>query len=217
MKILIIEDDLNLVATLKDVLESSGYQVDFFISLEEIGDYIILNTYDLVILDLMLGRYNGLDFLRSVRDDIKTPILILTAKSTKEDVMRGFDLGADDYITKPFDMDILLARIRARIGRTKKEVTYKNAKFDFDRYLIRKNGQRVQLTSSEVKILKYLYENKGVFLTKERILLNTLNSYDVGERAIVSHIYNIRQKILEIKADDPIENKWKVGYRWKED
>lgn len=73
MKILIVEDDLNLVATLRDALESNGYQVDYFMSLEEIEDYIILNTYDLVILDLMLGRYNGLDFLRSVRDDIKTP------------------------------------------------------------------------------------------------------------------------------------------------
>lgn len=217
MKILIIEDNISLVATLKDVLTSNNYQVDCLLSLEDIDDYIILNSYDLIILDLMLGKYNGFDFLKTVRDDIKTPIIILTAKNTKEDIMKGFGLGADDYITKPFDMDILLARIKARIGRLDQGVYYKNTKFDFDRFLISKDTDSVQITSTEACILKFLYENKGIFLNKDKILSNTLSSFDTSERVVVSHIYNIRQKLLEINADDPIENKWKVGYRWKED
>nr|WP_276939967.1 response regulator transcription factor [Helcococcus sueciensis] len=217
MKILIIEDNINLVATLKDVLTSNNYQIDCLLSLEDIDDYIILNSYDLIILDLMLGKYNGFDFLKTVRDDIKTPIIILTAKNTKEDIMKGFGLGADDYITKPFDMDILLARIKARIGRLDQGVYYKNTKFDFDRFLISKDTDSVQITSTEACILKFLYENKGIFLNKDKILSNTLSSFDTSERVVVSHIYNIRQKLLEINADDPIENKWKVGYRWKED
>ena len=217
MKILIIEDNINLVATLKDVLTSNNYQIDCLLSLEDIDDYIILNSYDLIILDLMLGKYNGFDFLKTVRDDIKTPIIILTAKNTKEDTMKGFGLGADDYITKPFDMDILLARIKARIGRLDQGVYYKNTKFDFDRFLISKDTDSVQITSTEACILKFLYENKGIFLNKDKILSNTLSSFDTSERVVVSHIYNIRQKLLEINADDPIENKWKVGYRWKED
>ncbi len=217
MKILIIEDNISLVATLKDVLTSNNYQIDCLLSLEDIDDYIILNSYDLIILDLMLGKYNGFDFLKTVRDYIKTPIIILTAKNTKEDIMKGFGLGADDYITKPFDMDILLARIKARIGRLDQGVYYKNTKFDFDRFLISKDTDSVQITSTEACILKFLYENKGIFLNKDKILSNTLSSFDTSERVVVSHIYNIRQKLLEINADDPIENKWKVGYRWKED
>ena len=217
MKILIIEDNISLVATLKDVLTSNNYQVDCLLSLEDIDDYIILNSYDLIILDLMLGKYNGFDFLKTVRDDIKTPIIILTAKNTKEDIMKGFRLGADDYITKPFDMDILLARIKARIGRLDQGVYYKNTKFDFDRFIISRKSDSVQITSTEACILKFLYENKGIFLTKEKILVNTLCSFDASERVVVSHIYNIRKKLLELDAGDPIENKWKVGYRWKED
>ena len=217
MKILIIEDNISLVDTLKDVLTSNNYKIDCLLSLEDIDDYIILNSYDLIILDLMLGKYNGFDFLKTVRDDIKTPIIILTAKNTKEDIMKGFGLGADDYITKPFDMDILLARIKARIGRLDQGVYYKNTKFDFDRFLISKETDNVQMTSTEACILKFLYENKGIFLNKGKILSNALSSFDTSERVVVSQIYNIRQKLLEINADDPIENKWKVGYRWKED
>lgn len=192
MKILIIEDNISLVATLKDVLTSNNYQIDCLLSLEDIDDYIILNSYDLIILDLMLGKYNGFDFLKTVRDDIKTPIIILTAKNTKEDIMKGFGLGADDYITKPFDMDILLARIKARIGRLDQGVYYKNTKFDFDRFLISKDTDSVQITSTEACILKFLYENKGIFLNKDKILSNTLSSFDTSERVVVSHIYNIR-------------------------
>lgn len=166
MKILIIEDNISLVSTLKDVLESNNYEVDYLLSLEEIDDYAILNSYDLILLDLMLGKYNGLDFLKTIRDDINTPI-ILTAKNTKDDIMRGFGLGADDYITKPFDMDILLARIKARIGRLNQGIYYKNTKFDFDRFLISKDCENVQMTSTEAYILKFLYDNKGIFLTKE--------------------------------------------------
>ena len=125
MKILIIEDNISLVSTLKDVLESNSYEVDYIISLEEIYDYALLNSYDLILLDLMLGEYNGFDFLKNVRADIKTPIIILTAKNAKEDIIKGFGLGADDYITKPFDMDILLARIKVRIGRLNQEIYYK--------------------------------------------------------------------------------------------
>lgn len=217
MKILIIEDNKSLVSTLKDVLESSGYEVDYFTALEQIDDYIILNSYELIILDLMLGKYSGYDFLKNIRADIETPIIILTAKNTKEDIMKGFGLGADDYITKPFDIDILLARVKARIGRLDQEIYYKNTKFDFDRFIISRKSDSVQITSTEACILKFLYENKGIFLTKEKILVNTLCSFDASERVVVSHIYNIRKKLLELNADDPIENKWKVGYRWKED
>ncbi len=222
MKILIIEDNINLVNTLKDVLENNNYEVSYFTDLDNIENYLILNSYDLIILDLMLGNYSGIEFLKYVREDINTPIIILTAKNTKEDIIRGFKVGADDYITKPFDMDILLARIRARINSNKGDFTvvYKDTEFDFEKFIISKSNKNevksLPLTSSEVYILKFLYRNKGIFMSKEKILDNIKNDFEASDRVIVSHIYNIRQKLIEIKGDDPIENKWKVGYRWKE-
>lgn len=198
MKILIIEDDISLVDTLKDVLESESYLVDYYINLEEIDDYIILNSYDLVILDLMLGKYNGLDFLNLVRKEIQTPIIILTAKNTKDDIIKGFGLGVDDYITKSFDMDILLARIKARIGGEEKIIRYKKTYFDFDRLLVKKEKETIELTSKEVRILAYLYKNKGIFISKDKILMNINKDLGVSARVVVSHIYNIRQKLLSI-------------------
>ena len=222
MKILIIEDNISLVNTLKDVLENNNYEVSYFTDLDNIENYLILNSYDLIILDLMLGNYSGIEFLKYVREDINTPIIILTAKNTKEDIIRGFKVGADDYITKPFDMDILLARIRARINSNKGDFTvvYKDTEFDFEKFIISKSNKNevksLPLTSSEAYILKFLYRNKGIFMSKEKILDNIKNDFEASDRVIVSHIYNIRKKLIERKGDDPIENKWKVGYRWKE-
>ena len=106
MKILIIEDDKSLVETLKEILEQEKYFVDYYYNLDDIEDYVILNKYDLIILDVMLGERNGFQFLQIVRNEVDRPIILLTAKDTKEDMLKGFNLGADDYITKPFDADL---------------------------------------------------------------------------------------------------------------
>ena len=164
MKILIIEDNISLVNTLKDVLENNNYEVSYFTDLDNIENYLILNSYDLIILDLMLGNYSGIEFLKYVREDINTPIIILTAKNTKEDIIRGFKVGADDYITKPFDMDILLARIRARINSNKGDFTvvYKDTEFDFEKFIISKYNKNevksLPLTSSEALSLIHISE-----------------------------------------------------------
>ena len=115
MKILIIEDDKSLVETLKEILEQEKYFVDYYYNLDDIEDYVILNKYNLIILDVMLGERNGFQFLQIVRNEVDRPIILLTAKDTKEDMLKGFNLGADDYITKPFDADLLLARIKSHL------------------------------------------------------------------------------------------------------
>lgn len=219
MKILIIEDDISLVDTLKDLLEAKGYKIDYFYDISEIDDYMILNKYNLIILDLMLGKENGLDFLKLIRNDIERPILILTAKTSKEDQLKGLGFGADDYITKPFDSDILLARIKAHLRNQKVEkIIYKDTKFVLSIGTILKNNKVSTLTNFELEIIRLLYFNKNNILSKSQMLsMLPTESDDVTERTIVSHIYNIRKKILEIEADDPIENKWGVGYRWKEE
>lgn len=217
MDICIIEDNLALVESLKDLLENEGYGVDYFLDLGEIDDYLILNKYDLIILDLMLGDFDGLDFLKIIRNEIKRPIIILTAKDNKEDELKGLELGADDYIKKPFDPDILLARIKAKLRPFEdRKISYKQTTFDFETGLISKNEKQIYITSQEKKILNILYINKGRVLSKESLLSMASDNFEqTSERTIVTHIYNIRKKILEIGADDPIENVWKEGYRWK--
>lgn len=217
MDICIIEDNFALVESLKDLLENEGYGVDYFLDLGKIDDYLILNKYDLIILDLMLGKFDGLDFLKMVRSEIKRPIIILTAKGGKEDELKGLELGADDYIKKPFDPDILLARIKSKLRlNVNSEISYKETTFDFETGLVRKNESKIYLTSQEKKILKILFINKGRVLSKESLLSMASDNFDqTSERTIVTHIYNIRKKILEIGADDPVENVWKEGYKWK--
>lgn len=217
MDICIIEDNLALVESLKDLLENEGYGVDYFLDLGEIDDYLVLNKYDLIILDLMLGEFDGLDFLKMIRREIKRPIVILTAKNNKEDELKGLELGADDYIKKPFDTDILLARIKVKLRPFEnRKIIYKKTSFDFETGLVSKNESQIYLTSQEKKILNILYLNKGRVLSKENLLSMVSDNFDlVSERTIVTHIYNIRKKILEIGADDPVENIWKEGYRWK--
>lgn len=217
MNICIIEDNLALVESLKDLLESAGYGVDYFLDLNEIEDYLILNKYDLIILDLMLGAFNGLDFLKTIREEIKRPIIILTAKAGKEDELKGLEFGADDYIKKPFDSDILLARIKAKLRLNENlEISYRQTSFDFESGFVKKNESKAYFTSQEKKILNILYINKGRILSKESILSMVSDNFDsISEKTIVTHIYNIRKKILEIGADDPVENIWKEGYKWK--
>lgn len=219
MEICIIEDNQALVESLKDLLENEGYEGDYFLDLREIDDYLILNKYSLIILDLMLGDFDGLDFLKMVRREIKRPIIILTAKDNKEDELMGLEFGADDYIKKPFDPDILLARIKSKLRPFEnREISYKATTFDFETGFVSKNNKKVYFTSQEKKILNILYVNKGIILSKESILSMTADNFDTSsERTIVTHIYNIRKKILEIGADDPIENVWKEGYKWKEE
>lgn len=139
MDICIIEGNLALVESLKDLLENEGYGVDYFLDLGKIDDYLILNKYSLIILDLMLGEFDGLDFLKTIRNEIKRPIIILTAKDNKEDELRGLELGADDYIKKPFDPDILLARIKSKLRLNENvEESYKETSFDLKTDLIKR-------------------------------------------------------------------------------
>lgn len=219
MKILIIEDDKILVDSLKDLLEVEGFSVDYFYNLEEIEDYIILNKYNLIILDLMLGDRNGLDFLKLIRDEIDRPILILTAKTSKEDQLKGLGFGADDYITKPFDADILIARIKSHLRNQKADkIIYEKTEYDLNLGRIFKDNKVNTFTNFELEIIKLLYVNRNNILSKSQMIsMLPTQSTEVTERTIVSHIYNIRKKILEINGDDPIENKWGVGYRWKKE
>lgn len=217
MKILVIEDDRNLVESLEDLLETEGYEVDSYYSIDDITDYIVLNKYDLIILDIMLGRCSGLDFLKMIRKEINRPIILLTAKDAKNDILEGFECGADDYITKPFDSDLLLARIKSRLrGQEQEKVRFEKTTFDLSTGVLKQGNKSINLTNTETEILKLLFHHRGQVLSKEKLINRISPGSLVTTKAVVSHIYNIRKKIMEIDGDDPIENKWGIGYLWKE-
>ncbi|MCI5997344.1 MAG: response regulator transcription factor [Peptoniphilaceae bacterium] len=218
MKILIIEDDENLLDSLVDLFTKNNFKVESFTNLDEIDDYAVLNKFDLIILDLMLGDYNGFEFLRCIRKDILAPIIILTAKDSKSDILTGFKLGADDYITKPFDNDILIARIKCHLKIGDDDIVYyKDTKFNMNTGVISFKNTKIHLTYSELEILRFMLNKKGSFISKSQFMDSSyLINENSSERTVISHIYNIRKKIQDIKGDDPIENKWGVGYRWKE-
>lgn len=224
-KILIIEDEKEIADLEKDYLEISGFQVDILNDGKDAIKCITENNYDLIILDLMLPNTSGLDICKSVREKIDIPIVMVTAKVESIDKIRGLGIGADDYITKPFDPAELVARVEAHIKqyqrltncKTKKEniKTIKNIKIYMDCWKVYKNNEEIKFANKEFELLKFLAENPNQVFSKEK-LFEIIWGYDyIGDVATVTvHINRIRDKI----EDDPsnptiIETIWGAGYR----
>ncbi len=217
-KILIIEDNKELVKTIEDLLLQNGYKCDYFFNTEDIDDYIILNKYDLVILDIMFEGTNGLEFCQVVRSEIETPIIFLSAKNKSDDIIKGLSVGADDYLTKPFENDVLIAKIKSILNR---KYIYQMKILELDGYKfyentkrLEYNGKVVNVSSTEFDIL-FILANSNKILSKEKIQSSIYKlSLDTDSRLITQYIYQIRKKLKEI-GNDPIENIWGEGYKWK--
>ena len=231
-RILVIEDEANIQELLKYNLEKNGYKVvvegNGIDGLEE----AIANVPDLILLDLMLPGLDGLEVCKRLRMEKRTkkvPIFMLTAKSEELDKVLGLELGADDYITKPFSIKELIARIRAamrRIGDDRidepagdeggKILKVNDIEVDCEKYEVRKDGEKLALTLKEFELLKMLIENKGKVLTRD-FLLDKIWGYDyVGEtRTVDVHIRHVRQKINDEEGSEQmIETIRGVGYRF---
>lgn len=212
-RILLVEDEPGLVLTLTDRLTSEGYEV----TTEEDGDAgsknALNNPYDLFILDVMLPGRSGLDICQDIRKkEIQTPILMLTARGQVVDKVVGLKLGADDYLTKPFEVPELLARIEAllrRVNFPKKTVAFpEEYKFgdisiDFRSAEVKQNGTMIELSAKEFQLLKYFVEHRGATLSRDE-LLNEVWGYDAlpSTRTIDVHVAWLRQK-LEPNARRP--------------
>jgi DNA-binding response OmpR family regulator len=206
-KILIVEDEPTMRLGLTDNLEFEGYEVDYADD-GEIGlSKITKQTYDLVLLDVMLPKMSGFDVCKSARKSgVKTPIILLTAKGEEIDKVLGLELGADDYVTKPFSLRELLARIKAVIRRSeassssdsKENVIIGKLKVDFSSYNAYDGDDSVQMTLKEFDILKYLYEKKNNTVSRDELLTNIWGE-DVytTSRTIDNFILKLRQKIEE--------------------
>ena len=204
MKILLVEDEAGLVLTLTDRLINEGYKVNSARDGETGLNLALNNSFDLIILDIMLPKKNGLDVCRDLRSKgIITPILMLTAKGETTDKVVGLKLGADDYLTKPFEIIELLARIEALLRRSKfalsnnlENYSFADIEIDFKRAEVKKGGHMLDFSAMEFKLLQYLIEHRGEVLKRDD-LLDEVWGYDSTPttRTVDVHIAWLRQKL----------------------
>lgn len=216
-KILIVEDDLSIQALLHDFIQEAGHSVILASDgVEALAKYSE-QDFDLVLLDIMLPKIDGYGVCEVIRQKSDVPIIMLTALDGEENQIRGLDLQADDYITKPFSMPVLLRKIAAVLRRSSKQndipqtISYRNLKLDLDGYKAYAGGEGIDLTPREFEILRELLVNRGRILTRQN-LLQTIWKYEFfgEERIIDTHIKNLRKKL---GAADYIETIRGVGYR----
>jgi len=224
-KILVVDDELKIVEVLKSYLENSGYKV-FCCS----GGKQALNMFntlkpDLLILDLMLPDVSGEEICQEIRKISRAPIIMLTAKSQEDDMLTGLDLGADDYITKPFSPRELMGRVRAVLRRYQENtgliadlLSFKDGYLEIDNtsHQVKVNGQVVSITPNEYKILLTLCKNPNRVFAREELVVSAFGyDYDGQDRAIDTHVKNLRQKIeRDSKHPQIILTVHGVGYRF---
>jgi two-component system, OmpR family, alkaline phosphatase synthesis response regulator PhoP len=210
-RILLVEDEPGLVLTVSDLLMNEGYDVDTAMDGEAGLLKATSETYDLIILDVMMPKRNGLDVCRDLRQrGYDTAILMLTAKTQVVDRVVGLKLGADDYLNKPFDPSELLARVEALLRRVKKEgraqvrtFAFNDVMVDFESGQVSKAGMPVNLASKEMQLLRYLVDRRGKVVTREELLQNVWEyQSDVSSRTIDVHVAWLRQK-LEDNQQNP--------------
>ena len=223
MRVLIIEDQENLAKLIKSGLEAEGFAVDCVFEGEAGFRRISMNhkDYDLVILDWMLPKMNGDEICREIRKkQIDVPILMLTARDGAKDVIKGLEDGADDYLTKPFSFEILVARIRAILRRPKSALPIELSAGDVvlnpaTKKVFRKEKE-LELTLKEFALLEYLMRNKGAAVTRDQILSNIWDfAFDSFTNIVDVHITNLRKK-LEDKEGKIVETVRGIGYRMSE-
>lgn len=215
MHVLLIEDDPYIGGGASEALRLKGYSVDWLADGEEAAAALVQGTFDVVVLDLALPRRSGWQLLEELRGAGNTvPVLILTAFDDPEDRVRGLDLGADDYLTKPFDLEELAARLRAlhrrALGRADAVLRYGELALDPARQSVTLSGEPVELSRREFALLQLLAEEPGRVVPAERILDRLYGwSEGVESNAIAVHVHNLRRK-LGAKLIETVRG---VGYR----
>lgn len=220
-KILVVEDDLLLNKTLCYNLSNKGYDVDAATSAKEAGSLFSRNTYHLVILDVNLPDGNGFDLCHKLKDCGKnTAVLFLTARDMEEDMLKGFDLGGDDYVTKPFPISVLQKKIKILLDRgpaSSSEETYSDGilSVNFSQMQATLRQDAITFTALEYRILRLMTANAGIVLTRQVLLerLWDVNENFVDEHALTSAISRIRRK-LEKDGDSYIKTVYGMGYMW---
>lgn len=226
-RILLVEDDMEISQIIESHLKQENYNVRVALDGEEASAFINMEQFDLILLDLMLPKVNGMDVLKQIREKSIVPVLIISAKGSDLDKALGLGFGADDYLSKPFSMIELTARVQAAIRRAtqyiptenhptaQQRISYKDVSLDLHTFSAEVRGRNVQLTSKEFHILKLFLTHQTRVFTKEQIYqLIWGDDYFGNENVINVHIRRLREKI----EDDPstpqyIRTIWGIGYK----
>lgn len=221
-EILIVEDDKSINDILFYALKSEGYQPSSTFNIKEAKNYININLPNLILLDLNLPDGNGFDFCKEINSKYSIPIIILTAKNDVVDKVLGLELGADDYITKPFHIKEVLSRIKAIFRRIEKSSSNNNSSFininssikiNFNNRTVIKNDKVIQLKPKEYELLEFFAQNKNKVFSREQLIDNVWEfSYDGDIRTVDIHIRRLRSKLDSPTEPSIIETVFSVGY-----
>ena len=217
--IYIVEDDSSIRELEKYALLNSGFTVEGFDNSKELYNALGTNLPVLIILDIMLPGEDGLNILKKIRQTPNykyIPVIMVTAKTSEIDAVKGLDMGADDYITKPFGVMELISRIKAVLRRTQTQkvntVSLDEITIDEEGHIVYINGEQVELTYKEYEILKLLIINKGIVLTRDRLMENIWGyDFEQGNRTVDVHIQSLRKKLGP--SGDHIKTIRHVGYK----
>ena len=220
-KILVVDDEAVLVKGIRFNLQQEGYQVETGSDGEQAVELAREGSFDLIILDLMMPKMDGWQVCREIRQYSKVPIIMLTARSDERDELLGFELGVDEYISKPFSPKILVARVEAILRRTNTlaaEEILKAGVIEVNKaaHQVLVDGKSVELSYKEFELLSYFMENQGIALSREKIL-NSVWNYDYfgDARTIDTHVKKLRSKLG--KNADYIKTIWGMGYKFEVD
>lgn len=220
LKVLVVDDELRMRKLLKDFLSKK----DFIVLEAEDGENaldVFFDTPDisLIILDVMMPKLDGWQVLKKIRKESKVPVIMLTAKGEEEDELLGFELGVDEYISKPFSPKILTARVEALLRRTnpqalEKVFEHNGIILDKSAHVVTVDGVQIELSYKEFELLEFFMKNKGLALSREKIL-NAVWNYDYfgDARTIDTHVKKLRSKLLTKK--DTIKTIWGMGYKFE--
>jgi DNA-binding response OmpR family regulator len=216
--ILVVEDDSTIASEIVLGLRQAGFEVELRTSGDGVARDVQTGRFDVVILDLMLPRTSGFDVLAELKHRSTTPILVLTARGELEDRLRSFELGAVDYLSKPFWMAELVARIRARTRKapiaTNRVVRFLGASFDLDACTVHVGDTLIAMTATELRVLTYLCERPGRPVTRDQLVEHVLRA-EGDIRSVDAHVARLRKKLGV--AGDSIVTVWGIGYRFTPD
>jgi len=220
MKILVVDDESRMRKLIKDFLEREGYQIlEAADGLEALDIFYEHKEISLVILDVMMPKLDGWGVCQEIRRISEVPIMMLTARSEERDELKGFELGVDEYVTKPFSPKILVARVSAILKRTKTSISQEitsigGIEVDKAAHIVKVDGNEVDLSVKEFELLLYFLENQKIALTREKILNNVWNYDYFGDaRTIDTHVKKLRSKLGD--KGNYIKTIWGMGYKFE--